>query len=596
MLTMKSKRLTALVLVLCMMLAGTALAEDKYNAGTYTATAPGYGGDVEVTVEVSNDAIVSVNAEGPAETEGIGSIAIEQLPKAIVEHQTLSVDTLAGCTVSSEAVLAAAEAALKEAGGADEVIFAEKEASTEAKPEETIDCNVVIVGAGAAGLSAALSAHENGVKDILVLEKMPAIGGATATAGGGMPGYAVSDDPDVTERNIEELFLKLSRIGKFQNNARLTMMQARLSTPTIEWLKSEGVGITGGPVEGEPIAHYGCEGRAVKAINTLYDRVLSENIPVMLNTRATHLIMDGNAVTGVEAVGEAGQKITINANKVLMATGGYGNNTDLIADTSILDRVIYYGPVCSTGDGHIMMKEIGVPMFNMDKVATKHFGVETEPGYGIHIHYLVAQLFKKTGAIAVNSDCERVVNEDGDELDIALASMYKSKDGRLYIVMDQEGFDLSEEVLDANTMLKKDKIAQLIEENGAGVTKFVKGETLEEAAAALGLDGDKLVETVNIYNENAAAGGQDPFKREITPVMSTDGPFYILQTVARFATSLGGVNVSDNFEVLDINEQPIPGLYAAGEVVGNINGAYAEYLIWCFSSGMEFGKIIGQAE
>ncbi len=596
MLTIRTKRLTALVLALCMMLACTALAENKYNAGTYTATADGFGGDVTVTVEVSDDAIISVKAEGPNETDGIGSTAIEQLPETIVEQQTLSVDTLAGCTVSSEAVLAAAEAALKEAGGTDEVIFAEKEASEEAKPEETIDCNVVIVGAGAAGLSAALSANENGVKDVLVIEKMPAIGGATAMAGGGMPGYVVSDDPDETERNIEELFLDLSRIGKFKNNARLTMMQARLSTPTIEWLKSEGVGITGEPVEGEPIAHYGCEGRAVKAVNTVYERVLDENIPVMLNTRATHLIMDGDTVAGVEAVGKDGQKITINANKVLMATGGYGNNTDLISDTSILDRVIYYGPVGATGDGHIMMKEIGVPMFNMDKLATKHFGVETEPGYGIHIHYLVAQLFKKTGAIAVNSDCERVVNEDGDELDIALASMYKSKDGRLYIVMDQEGFDLSEEVLDANTVLKKDRIAQLLEENGAGVTKFVKGDTLEEAAAALGLDGEKLAETVKNYNENAAAGNKDPFKRANTPEMSTDGPFYILQTVARYATSLGGVNVSDSFEVLDVNEQPVPGLYAAGEVVGNINGAYAEYLIWCFASGMEFGNTIAEAE
>ena len=65
-----------------------------------------------------------------------------------------------------------------------------------------------------------------------------------------------------------------------------------------------------------------------------------------------------------------------------------------------------------------------------------------------------------------------------------------------------------------------------------------------------------------------------------------------MQTVARFATSLGGVNVSNDFEVLDVNEQPVPGLYAAGEVVGNINGSYAEDLIWCFSSGMEFGNVI----
>ena len=136
-------------------------------------------------------------------------------------------------------------------------------------------------------------------------------------------------------------------------------------------------------------------------------------------------------------------------------------------------------------------------------------------------------------------------------------------------------------------------MAQLLEENGAGVTKFVKGDTLADAAAAMGLDGAKLEETVAAYNANAAAGNPDQFKRANTLEMSTDGPFYILQTVARFATSLGGVNISDRFEVLDVNEQPVPGLYAAGEVVGNIDGAYAEYLVWCFGSGMEFGNVIG---
>lgn len=142
-------------------------------------------------------------------------------------------------------------------------------------------------------------------------------------------------------------------------------------------------------------------------MNTLYAKVQEAGVPVMLNTRAEHLIMDGDTVIGVQATGSEGQNITILANAVLMATGGYGNNTSLIADTSILDRVIYYGPVGATGDGHIMMKEIGVPLFNMDKVATKHFGVETEPGYGIHIHGTVATLFTTTGAIAVNKECER---------------------------------------------------------------------------------------------------------------------------------------------------------------------------------------------
>lgn len=184
-----------------------------------------------------------------------------------------------------------------------------------------------------------------------------------------------------------------------------------------------------------------------------------------------------------------------------------------------------------------------------------------------------------------------MVDESGDELDIALASMNQSSDGRLYIVMDQASYDVFSESLVKNQYFTQEQLDQFIAENGSGVTKLVKGDTLSDAAAAMGLDGDKLTQTVEAYNSGIAAGEPDPFKRGYTAELK-DGPYYIMQTVARFATSLGGVNVSNDLEVLDVNEQPVPGLYAAGEVVGNINGSYAEYLIWCFSSGMEFGNVI----
>ena len=582
------KKFVALLLAVMMMVVSLASAS-AMTAGTYTGTAKGFGGDVTVTVEVSDSAIVAVTAEGANETPGIGTNALEMLPTAIVEKQTLKLDAIAGCTVTSNAVLEAAVAAMRQSGAADDVIFAEPVAAA-AVEDEVMDVNVLIVGGGAAGLAAAMRANENGVENVVVIEKMPSTGGATATAGGGMPGYVVDADPDVTEQNIEELFLHLSRIGKFNNNARLTMNQARWSTPTVEWLKSVGVGITGGPVEGEAIAHYGCEGRAATAINTLYNKVVEAGVPVLLNTKAEHLITKDGCVVGVEAIGEKGQKITINANAVLLATGGYGNNLEFVTDEDVLTRTIYYGPVCSTGDGHVMVKELGIPLFNMDKVATKHFGVETKPGFGVHIHGAVAKLFTTTGAIAVNKAGERVVDESGDELDIALASMYKSENGRLYIVCDQASYDVFRAAL-ASTF-SEELQDQFIAENGSGVTKLVKNDTLAGAAEVLGIDVAGLEASVAAYNENVKAGGADPFKRAFTAELSSEGPYYVLETVARFATTLGGVNVNNQLQVLDVNEQPVPGLYAAGEVVGNINGSYAEYLVWCFASGREFGNVI----
>lgn len=177
----------------------------------------------------------------------------------------------------------------------------------------------------------------------------------------------------------------------------------------------------------------------------------------------------------------------------------------------MLKNVIYYGPVCATGDGHLMAQEIGVPLFNMDKVATKHFGVETTPGQGIHIHWAVAALFTKTGAIAVNKAGERVVDESGDELDIALASMHKSSDGRLYIVMDQEDYTLFSDILMQYGAFTQEQLDAFIQENGSGVTKLVKNDTLAGAAEAIGLDAAAVEATVAAYNQDATAGKADPF-------------------------------------------------------------------------------------
>jgi len=584
------KKILTIVLCLALLVSSVAMAEGKFTAGAYTGTAKGFGGDVNVTVEVTADAITTVTAEGAGETAGIGTTALERLPGAIVESQTLKLDAIAGCTVTSKAVLAAAEAALRAAGAADEVIFAEPAAAEAAAEAEVIETNVLIIGGGAAGLAAALRADQNGVEDVIVIEKMPNVGGATSTAGGGMQAYRVDENPDVTQANIEELFMYWCRTGKFTNNARLTMLAAKLSTPTIEWMNASGVPTTGGPVEGEPTAHYSCEGRAAGAINNLYARLQEAGVPVMLDTKAEHLIYEDGKVTGAIATGAKGQQITFKANAVLLATGGYGNNMDFVTDEDVLTRTIYYGPVCSTGDGHVMVKELGIPLFNMDKVATKHFGVETQPGFGVHIHGAVAKLFKSTGAIAVNKAGERVVDESGDELDIALASMYKSENGRLYIVCDQASYDVFRAAL-AGTF-SEEKQDQFIAENGSGVTKLIKNDTLAGAAEVLGIDAAGLEASVAAYNENVKAGGEDPFKRAFTAEISSEGPYYVLETVARFATTLGGVNVNDQLQVLDVNEQPVPGLYAAGEMVGNVNGSYAHYLIWCFGSGMEFGNVI----
>ena len=558
--------------------------------GTYQGKANGFAGELALEVTVTADAISEVKVLSHGETEGIGTIAVDKLPAAIVDAQSLSLDAISGCTITSEAILAAAREALLSAGATEEMLTgsSSKPVSEAMAEAETIITDVVIVGAGASGLAAALSAHQNGVRDMIVIEKMPFVGGSTSTAGGGMQGYRVDEDPDVTAKNLEELFLYWCRTGKFTNNARLTMLAAKLSTPTIDWLKEVGVDLTFTIDETQPTIHVGSPGRAAGMINTLYEKVQEAGVPVILDTRAEHLLMEGGRVVGVRAKGAKGQPVTILAEAVLLATGGYGNNEDLVPDS--IGNVIYYGPVSPTGDGHLMVKEIGVPLFNMDKLAIKHFGIETAPGYGIHIHWAVAKIFTSTSAIAVNKEGKRVVDEGGDEMDIALASMHQSSDGRLYIVMDQAAYDVYSDVLVNYKAFTREQLDAMIAANGEGITKLVKNDTLAGAAEAIGVDAQALEQSVKDYNADATAG-KDAFKRGYVAPFG-EGPFYIMQTIPRFATSLGGVNVTDKLEVMDVNEQPVPGLFAAGEIVGNVNGSYAHYLVWCFGAGKLFGEVI----
>ena len=185
---MKFKKLAALA-VSAMLIAGCSTGGGTgdgatFKAGTYEGSAAGFGGDLKVEVVLSDEAIDSVTVTENSETEGIGSKAVETLPQAIVDAQSVDVDSVSGATVSSEAIKAAVTMAL-EAAGVDVASLKPVVSGPVEKEDKTMDVDVVIVGAGGAGMSAAITAAEEG-KKVLLIEKAPMVGGNTSRATGGM--------------------------------------------------------------------------------------------------------------------------------------------------------------------------------------------------------------------------------------------------------------------------------------------------------------------------------------------------------------------------------------------------------------------------
>lgn len=228
------KRWMSLVLVLCMLLCGSALAQ-SYTAGTYTAQANGNNGPVTVEVTVSDSAIEKVTVVDHAETPGICDVPIERIPAKIVEGQTLAVDTVSGATNTSRAILAAAAAALAQAGADVEALKVPADQAGEQTVAER-KVEALVIGAGGSGMAAATTLMEQGV-DVLLIDKMAAAGGATALTGalinGGMSNQQAirgATDDAVT------MFMDAMEYGSFLNDARMTWLYVNNTGAAVDWL------------------------------------------------------------------------------------------------------------------------------------------------------------------------------------------------------------------------------------------------------------------------------------------------------------------------------------------------------------------------
>ena len=570
---MGTKRLAALAVSAA--LCGSAFA--AMTDGTYTGEGKGRNGTITVEVTVKAGKLDAVKVVKHTETVGISDAAVADFPKAIVAAQSTAVDAVAGATMTSEGIRAAVAQAIQKAGG-DPAQFAtavvKKKAAKKLVKE---NADIVVVGAGGSGISAAVKAETLGA-NVILIEKMPVIGGATALNAGTLIATGSKYQREVmkeTKDSPELAYKDIFTVGKNRNDPTLVKMVTERVGGVVDWLIYD-MKIPYGPAATQYPDHsanrqLGVTGRSVNYLNLMREKFLGMGGKLMLQTRAQELIRDdAGKVVGVRATDKDGNTVELTSKAVILASGGYGAVKSMLPKE--MSNYVFYGLDSETGDGYKMATAIGAGTINLDLVKMYPQGVETVPGHGLAATASSTDTMKKSGAIYVNKLGQRYVDENA-ALGVLTDMTVAQPDHIAYIVMDAKAWkeyvrkSLEDKLVpNEETLMTWTKIVN----NGRPV--MAVADNLAEAAKTMGVDAEGLAKTVARWNDMVKAGEDKDFHRKITGGLG-EGPYYIVEQKVRYQTTLGGLKADADLRILDKSGKPIPGLFGAGCVVGGANGA-----------------------
>ncbi len=554
------KKLVSLFLALMMSFALTmpALA---YTAGTYTGEGQGNNGPIKVEVTFSEDQITGINVVEHGETPGICDPAMERIPAAILEQQSLAVDTVSGATNSSRGILAAIEAAAVQAGAdVDALKAAPAEEAAVEKVVAEISTDVLVVGGGVAGFAAALSAKEQGA-DVIIIDKMAAVGGTTNLAGGlliSVNSEVYKDakmEADSLEAVLEYWKGRQAASGidsGYPDWERLENVLADTGK-TVDWLISNDIEFGAEPYAGSP--NYpvaAANGGGSGLIKMELASAEARGIKVITECKATELVLDdAGAVIGVKAEGTDTNAI-FHAKSVVLCTGGISQNQELVAKYSPkLTRagLIPTSAVSHTGDGFLMALEAGAGTFAV--FGTPLFATMVDPELAALTDTSAISIYSQLG---VNADGVRFGNEAGgadwDSYDRVASDMIQNGKAPFWYIFDSSNPDV---------------VAQL----GAGVPSGIvaKGDTVEELALGMHVYTDALKASCEAYGKAVSEKNDAEFgKAEAFLVPIEQAPFYAVRVYPTTFGSSGGVTTTEDGRVTRQDGTVIPGLYAAGEM------------------------------
>lgn len=532
----------------------TPASESLFTAGTYSASAEGFKSTVIVTTEFSDSEIVSIEVESE-ETDTVGEVAIDDLVEEVLSTQTVNVDTVSGATYSSTAFITSIKDCVTQAG-ADPESLSGNGSSTEITYETEAD--IIVVGGGAAGMSAAIAATDAGAS-VILLEKSSVLGGNTVCSANGI--NAADSDVQLADETYQEVGASKEGLTALQLNnedAQEDLVTAFVenSADTINWLSDLGVEFTVDIAEddrNEDTNYYMLKAdeygtTALTIINYVSKTMDEKGITYYTNMDAYELVTDDNGtVTGVIATNADGEDITFSGRAVLLATGGFGQNSELVAEVNPeLANATTDEIAPTTGEGLLMAQELGAGTVNLDAIQTFPHVI---PGFGMITPNNLPGGFTPD-AIYVNNSAVRFTAEGFEIVDEILAQ----DEGEVYCIFDDSGMN--------------DTLQGYVD-NGT----ISSGETVEELAEALGLDAETLATTVENFNEDIADGVDDEFGK--TENLDTlEGTLYGYRFGVGAHYFMGGLTVNDSTQVLDTDGNVIEGLYAAGEVTGGFHGTF----------------------
>ena len=570
-------------------------------SGSFTGTAKGMG-EVSVTLTLTDNVITDCTAKGDEETSGIGSVVIEQFPGEVVEGNTINLDSISGATITSNAFVEAAKAALTEAGlnPDDYMAKADKTANGETV---SYDADVVVIGAGGAGMTAAMTAADAGQK-VVILESQAMVGGNSARATGGMNAaktvyqdenefdqaagvektlataaekYADNETITALAKTVSEQWaayqanptgyfdsvelMELDTMvgGKGINDPELVKTLCEGTADAIDWLDENGITLHnvssfGGASVKRIHRPVNEEGKVVSVgaymIPLLQENCEKRGIDIVLNTTVDTILTDANgAAVGVSGTDKDGNTVVVNAKSVILATGGFGANLDMVTQYKPeLAGFMTTNAAGAQGQGIEMATAIGAGTVDMDQI-------QIHPTVEANTAALITEGLRGDGAILVNANGERFIDEVGTR-DVVSAAEIAQPGSYSWLIVDQAMADASSVI---QGYIKK------------GYTKT--GATYEELAKELDVDPATFANTMETWNGYVEAKNDPDFGRTSFANKLDTAPYYAIKVTAGVHHTMGGLKINTNTEVLNEKGEVIPGLFAAGEVTGGVHGA-----------------------
>ena len=591
-------------------------------SGEFTGTATGMG-EVSVTVTLTDGVITDCKIVGDSETEGIGSVVIESAADEIVSGNKGAIDVVTGATITSDAINEALAAALA-AAGLDAADFTGSGDAAEVAEDTTVDTDIVIVGAGGAGMTAAIAAVEAG-KDVVIIESQAMVGGNSVRSTGGMNAAKTpaQDENEFAESAGVEKTLETAA-AEWADNEAITALAATVaeqwaeyqanpvgyfdsvelmeldtligghgtndpalvealcsnSADAIAWLAEQGIELTsvssfGGASVKRIHRPVDAEGKTISVgsymIPLLEAKCKEADVAFIMNTTANEILTDadGAAVGVVATDNKTGATVTVNAGAVILATGGFGANLDMVVEYKPdLAGFMTTNAPGAQGQGIDMAVAIGAGTVDMDQI-------QIHPTVEANTAALITEGLRGDGAILVNAEGNRFTDEVGTR-DVVSAAEIAQTGSYSWLIIDQAMVDAS-------------SVIQGYIKNGYTFS----GETYEELAEAIGVDPAAFAATMEKWNAAVAAGVDEEFGRTSFANPLDTAPYYAIKVTAGIHHTMGGLTINPQTQVLAGDGTVIDGLYAAGEVTGGVHGgnrlggnAVADFTV--------FGRIAGE--